>query len=675
MMNNAELSQNLKTIPLEPDLLHLAYDHIPVAIYACNGLGYITYYNIAAAKLWGRQPVIGRDHWSSINKIFKLNGERYPHDERPIAIALKTGIPSRGHEILLERPDGSRRNIITHPVVLFNDQGDITGVINTLTDITEQRSGKSKEAMLAAIVRSSEDAIISKTLDGVITTWNQAAERMYGYTEAEAIGQHITMIIPGERLDEETLIITKMRRGENVEHFETERMTKDRKIVPVSLTISPMKDTDGRIIGASKIARDITRLKQAEENLQRYAENLELLSEAGEMVNKSLNIDEILQKVTDVTTRLTGAEFGAFFYNKVDKDGESYMLFTLSGAPREAFEKFGMPRNTDIFNTTFTGEGILRSDDITKDPRYGHNSPHHGQPKGHLPVVSYLAVPVVTQTGEVLGGLFFGHPEPAKFTREHEQLVSGIVNQAVVALDNAKLYQQVQQLNAKKDEFIGLASHELRTPVTSLKGYLQIFEKTISESDKNKAFIHKAVQQVNKLSVLISDLLDVSKIETGKLPLEFTVFDLKKLTEEVTELTQYSSKSHVISFNTHEAEVMVAADRQRIEQVIINLISNAIKYSPDADRVNIILSQSRDRARISVEDFGMGISKENQQRIFSRFYRVEEVGAHISGLGIGLYISHEIISRHKGTLTVNSEPGKGSCFVFEIPLNGDVLLA
>src|SRR3569833_594355 len=143
-MNNVELSQNLKTIPLDPDLLHLAYDHIPVAIYACNGLGYITYYNIAAAKLWECEPVIGKDHWSSINKIYKLNGERYPHDERPIAIALKTGIPSSGHEILLERPDGSRRNIITNPVVLFNDEGDIIGVINTLTDITEQRSGKSK---------------------------------------------------------------------------------------------------------------------------------------------------------------------------------------------------------------------------------------------------------------------------------------------------------------------------------------------------------------------------------------------------------------------------------------------------------------------------------------------------------------------------------------------------
>jgi PAS domain S-box-containing protein len=669
-MNNLELPQNLKTIPLRPDIMHLAYDHIPIAVYACDRLGYITYYNPAAAELWKREPVIGRDRWGGSAKIFKVTGEQQLPEECPVAVALRTGQLIEGQEVLVECPDGTRRNIVPHPVPVFDDKGDIAGVINTLTDITERRSGRSKEALLAAIVRSSEDAVISKTLDGVITTWNEAAERMYGYTESEAIGQHITLIIPNERMDEETLIITKIKNGENVEHFETQRLTKKGDAVPVSLTISPIKDTDGRIIGASKIARDISRLKQAEEQLQRYADNLELLSEAGEVVNGSLNIDEILQKVTDVTTKLTGAAFGAFFYNKVDGNGESYMLFTLSGAPREAFEKFGMPRNTAVFGPTFAGQGIVRSDDITKDPRYGHNAPHYGKPKGHLPVVSYLAVPVITKSGDVLGGLFFGHPEPAKFTHEHEQLVSGVVNQAVVALDNAKLYEQIQHLNAKKDEFIGLASHELRTPITSLKGYLQIFEKTIDETDKNKVFINKAVQQVNKLSGLISDLLDVSKIETGKLPLAFTVFDLKKLIEEVIELTQYSSKSHLIDFTTSENELMVSADRQRIEQVIINLISNAIKYSPDSNKVDISLSASSDHAHVSVKDFGMGISDENQQRIFSRFYRVDEIGTHISGLGIGLYISHEIITRHKGTLTVNSEPGKGSCFIFEIPIRG-----
>jgi len=494
---------------------------------------------------------------------------------------------------------------------------------------------------------------------------------MHGYTESEAIGKHISLIIPANRINEETLIISKIRAGKNVEHFETWRNTKSGKIIPVSLTISPIKDSHGNIVGASKIARDITRYKNSEEKLQRYTENLELLSEVGKSVYKSLNIDEILQKVTDATTKLTGAAFGAFFYNHEDKHGESYMLYTLAGAPKQAFEKFGMPRNTEIFHATFSGEGIVRSDDITKDARYGKNSPHNGMPKGHLPVVSYLAVPVISQSGNVLGGLFFGHPEPGKFTREHEQLVTGVINQAAVALDNARFYEQVQTLNAKKDEFIGMASHELKTPITSLKGYLQIFEKAIPDNDKNKAFINKAVQQVNKLSGLISDLLDISEIETGKLPLDFTDFELKQLVKETIELIQYSSRSHHIEFNCSQDEIWLHADRQRIEQVVINLISNAIKYSPGTDRVIVTLSATRGKVRFAVKDFGMGINEDQYERIFSRFYRVDELAPHISGLGIGLYISKEIINRHNGVINVKSEYGKGSVFTFEIPLQSE----
>lgn len=669
MLNRVKGQIMLTTAALsQPNIITSVFDDVPIAIYTCDRSGYVTSFNRAAAKLWGRTPEPGKDLWCGSWKIYKPNGEPLPLDECPMARALKQGTAIEGEEIIIERPDGTRANILPYPVPVYDEDGHLSGAINTLIDITEQKIGESKHAMLGAIVESSEDAIISKTLDGVITTWNEAAERMYGYTMAEAIGKHITMIIPHDRIDEEAVIISKIKSGELVEHYETWRSTKSGDIIPVSLTISPIKNKNGVIIGASKIARDITRYKEAEDRIQRYVENLEVLNEAGKSVSESLNIDEVLQKATDATTQLTGAAFGAFFYNKTDEEGESYMLYTLSGAPREAFEKFGMPRNTAIFHPTFVGEGIVRSDDITKDPRYGKNPPHYGKPKGHLPVVSYLAVPVVSKNGEVIGGLFFGHPETAKFTREHEQLVTWVVNQTAVALENAKLYDEIQKLNAKKDEFIGLASHELKTPVTSLKGYLQIFERNLGEKDQNKRFINKAVQQVNKLSALISDLLDVSKIETGKLPLEFTNYSLKHQVKEVIELMQYSSKSHQLNFNTNEDEVMVTADKQRIEQVIINLISNAIKYSPDGKEVNISLSQAAGKAIVSVQDFGIGINKDQQERIFSRFYRVDELATHISGLGIGLYISKEIISRHNGKMTVESDLNKGSTFIFEIPL-------
>jgi len=668
MMNIVEPELSQKTSPEQPYHMSTVYDNLPVAVYTCDTSGYVNYFNAAAVKLWGHEPEIGKTRWGGAWKVYSLDGGPMTETTCALATTIKNKVAAQGREIIIERPDGSRRNVLPYPAPIFNESDELIGVVNTLVDITDKKARESKEAMLAAIIRSSEDAIISKTLAGVITTWNEAAERMYGYTEQEAIGQNITMIIPEDRLAEETLIISKISRGENVEHFETIRKSKNGEHIPVSLTISPIKNNDGTIIGASKIARDISKYKQAEEQLQRYTHNLELLSEAGKSVNDSLDINDILQGVTDVTTQLTGAAFGAFFYNKSDEHGQSYMLYTLSGAPKEAFEKFGTLPHTAVFRPTFAGEGMVRSDDITKDPRYGKNAPHFGMPKGHLPVVSYLAVPVISKSNGVLGGLFFGHPEAGKFTGEHEQLVAGVVSQAVTALDNARLYEQVRDLNAKKDEFIGLASHELKTPVTSLKGYLQIFEKNIPEGDKNKTYIKKAVQQVNKLSALISDLLDISKIETGELPLNFTFFDLKLLMKEVIELTQYSAKFHTIVFNCNEDEVMVRADRRRIEQVIVNLISNAIKYSPNANKVVVSLYQSGKRTCVSVEDFGMGITPEQQERIFSRFYRVDEIAAHISGLGIGLYISQEIITRHNGTLKVRSEYGKGSTFSFDIPL-------
>ncbi|QHS56310.1 PAS domain S-box protein [Mucilaginibacter sp. 14171R-50] len=657
----------INTIANTP-LSYTLLNALPVAVYTCDKDGRITWFNDAAVGLWGRAPEKNQELWTGALKILKPDGQPLPLHNCPMARAIKEGVAIDGQEIIIEQPDGKQVNVLTHPVPLFDDDGVLTGAINTLLDVTEQRNSERKQAMLAAIVTTSDDAIVSKTLEGIITSWNGGAQQLFGYTEEEVIGRHITILIPHERLQEETEILTKIRKGERVEHYKTYRRHKNGTEIPVSLAISPIKDRKGNVIGASKIARNVYKQQLAENTLQQYAENLELLNTIGKTISENLDVQEILQKVTDATTTLTGAAFGAFFYNKLDEQGESYMLYTLSGAPREAFEKFGMPRNTDVFAHTFNGLGIVRVDDITKDPRYGHNHPHYGMPKGHLPVVSYLAVPVVSKSGEVIGGLFLGHPEAGRFTREHEMLVSGVSSQASVALDNAQMYEEIQKLNSKKDEFIGLASHELKTPMTSLNGYLQIIDRSLGENDRNKVFIQKALSQINKLSDLISDLLDVSKIEAGKLPFSLSTFNLPELVDEVADLMQYSTKTHRIIICSDIHDLVVHADKQRIEQVMINLISNAIKYSPQADMINISVSASHDKAAVTVQDFGMGISKEQQERIFSRFYRVDDLASHISGLGIGLYISKDIITRHGGRLYVESEPGKGSTFGFEIPL-------
>src|SRR6201999_3735209 len=172
--------------------------------------------------------------------------------------------------------------------------------------------------------------------------------------------------------------------------------------------------------------------RQTARLLREETEILELLNRVGNTVAAEIDLEKAVQIVTDIATQLSGAAFGAFFYNVINDRGESYTLYTLSGVPREAFSKFPMPRNTAVFAPTFSGEGIVRSDDILKDARYGKNDPHFGMPKGHLTVRSYLAAPVVSRSGEVLGGLFFGHADPGKFTERSERLVAGIAAQAAI---------------------------------------------------------------------------------------------------------------------------------------------------------------------------------------------------------------------------------------------------
>ena len=199
------------------------------------------------------------------------------------------------------------------------------------------------------------------------------------------------------------------------------------------------------VLRALKEAAERLERRRAETDLRKEKRRLEILNRTGAEIAAELDIDRVVQLVTDAGLELSSAEFGAFFYNMLSESGESYMLYGLSGAPREAFERFEMPRATPVFHPTFHGTGIVRIDDVRKDPRYGQWAPHHGMPKGHLPVASYLAVPVVSRSGEVLGGLFFGHSTPGIFHEDHEALIAGLAGQAAIAIDNARLFSAAQK--------------------------------------------------------------------------------------------------------------------------------------------------------------------------------------------------------------------------------------
>ena len=230
------------------------------------------------------------------------------------------------------------------------------------------------------------------------------------------------------------------------------------------------------------------------------------------------------------------------------------------------------------------------------------------------------------------------------------------------------LMDQVQESNKKKDDFIGIASHELKTPLTTIKAYLQVLDE-IEVKQPNKQFVQKAIENLNKLQQLISDLLDVSKIQTGQLELNIDEFNIDALIDEAIASYQIVSTHHKITREGNLIEQNIAADKQRIEQVLINLLSNAIKYSPGANEVIVNTDKTDSELIISIKDHGIGVPKEEQTKIFERFYRRKDLSNHISGFGLGLYICRDIITRHKGKIWIESEGKNGSTFYFSLPLH------
>jgi len=641
----------------------------PIATFTCSQTGELTFYNHAAVSLWGAVPTHNNLPWHNLWKIYYTTGAVMPMSESPMAKAFKESRVINGEEITIETQDHVFKRVLVYSQPLFDNQQQQIGTHNSFIDISDKILEESKQAILAAIVESSDDAIISKNLNGIIVSWNAGAERIFGYKEEEVVGKSITILIPPSRLQEEELIIKQIRAGKKVDHFETIRLAKSGKEIPISITVSPVKDNYGNIVGASKIARDITGQVEAQQAIKKNAQNLELLNSIGKVILENLDVNSLLQRVTDATTIITGASVGAFFYNTTDLDGEPSVLYTLSGAAQLSFEAFGMPKKTSILRKTFSESKVIRLDDLTTDPEYGQLAPHFGMPGGDLKVVSYLAVPVISTAGDVIGALIFGHPNAGMFKAEHEDIIGSIAAQAAIALENSKLFEEVKALSSKKDEFIALASHELKTPLTTIKGFLQILAKK-SQNTVGKMFVEKTLHQVERLNALISDLLDVSKIEAGKLQFHLEPLILVQLLKDVMETFPYTNKSHQIVFEEPEEKFIVLGDRQRLEQVVINLLTNAIKYSPKANKVYVGIERKGDLVAVKIKDEGIGLKREHLIKIFNRFYRAEGVG-NVSGLGIGLYLSKEIIDRHNGTILVNSEYGKGSEFMFSLPLQNN----
>jgi len=439
-------------------------------------------------------------------------------------------------------------------------------------------------------------------------------------------------------------------------------------------------------------------LLKTKEALEEETRILELLNKTGAMLASKLDLEIVVQAVTDAGTELSGAQFGAFFYRVTGASGDAFQLFTLSGAPREAFERLGQPRATPIFAPTFRGEGVIRLADVRKDPRYGQVGPHHGMPPGHLPVRSYLAVPVLRRSGEVVGGLFFGHGEPDVFSERAERVIVGIAAQAAIAIDNARLYAEakrssderaqlldaerlarveVERVSLMKDEFLATLSHELRTPLNAILGWSQMLASRIQEpTQQEDAGMRRGLETIARnaraQAQLIDDLLDMNRIISGKLRLDVQRADLGPIVEAALESLRPSADAKEIAVRTtiDPKAGPVLGDPQRLQQIVWNLLTNAVKFTPKGGKVDVIVQRVNSHIEIVVHDSGIGIAAEFLPHLFERFRQADaSTTRRFGGLGLGLSIVKQLVELHGGTIAASSEgEGAGATFVVSLPL-------
>jgi signal transduction histidine kinase/DNA-binding response OmpR family regulator len=438
-----------------------------------------------------------------------------------------------------------------------------------------------------------------------------------------------------------------------------------------------------------------------EQNLRDETALVETLQRVGTALASELDLEKVVQLVTDEATSLTRAEFGAFFYNVNDpaRGGEAYTLYTLAGVSREHFANFPHPRATAVFGPTFRGEGVVRSDDITEDPRYGQTAPYHGMPPGHLPVKSYLAVPVKSRSGEVIGGLFFGHESAGVFGAREERLVRGIAGWAAVAMDNARLYaaerharEGAEGATRAKAEFLATMSHEFRTPLNAIVGYAQLLDMGVlgPATAAQHAHLERLQSSAKHLLQLVDDVLDVAKVDADRLDVRRDLLMTGPAVAAAVTLVQLQATAkgvRLVDRRTGEPGFEYVGDEHRVRQIVINLLSNAVKFTPSGGQVTVDCGQtsrpgpgvivgesghdSGDRQPwvfVKVEDTGPGIAPSLIGHLFEPF--VQGDGAltrEQGGTGLGLAISRRLARLMGGDITVASGHETPTSFTLWLP--------
>ena len=609
------MDRNEDFLDPEQHRLSTAVLHSADGIIGTGRDGRITHLNPTALALIGRDEseAVGRQ----IGEVFVAVGEAGDSPFVALERAVSTGLPQPlpPGTILV---DGRGRSVPVEGqfVPIAGQPPQSAAMVVVFRDATGRDRMHELNERLAAIVESSDDIIASKTLDGVITSWNRGAERILGFRADEVIGRHISMLMPPEAAEDATAILSRVRRGERVDHYRTKRRRKDGTIIDISLTVSPIRNAQGEIIGASKVGRDVT----AELRATELNERLAAIVESSDDIIASKTLDGVITSWNRGAERILG-------YRADEVIGRHISMLM----PPELVED--MPR---ILGKIRAGE------------RVDHYQTRRVRKDGRIIDVSLTVSQIRDASGRVVGASKIGRD----ITREKQ------IEAERIEAEN------------RKDEFLAMLAHELRNPLSAINSATQLFGRL--ETEQELVWAREVVgRQISHLARLIDDLLDVSRISRGKIALRKQTVDLSPIITSAVEAVRplLEERKHELSVSLVVGGLQIEADPLRLEQVLVNLLTNAAKYTEAGGRISLTAWKVNGEVAIEVRDTGMGITPELLPHVFELFVQGDRTAARSEGgLGIGLTLVRKLVEMHEGTVTVASEGvGLGSTFTVRLP--------
>ena len=620
------------------ELLKVTLSSIGDGVITTDTDGRVTYVNPVAESLtgWTQQEALGQP----LSAVFRIiNEDTRGTVESPAVRALRDGvIVGLANHTLLVAKDGIERPIDDSAAPIRDEHGVVSGCVLIFRDVSERRLWERREAarltsarLLASIVESSDDAIISKSLDGIIQSWNAAAERLFGYASSEAVGRHISLVIPADRIAEEDHIIASLRAGRRIEHFETERVRKDGQRISVSLTVSPVRDDQGTVVGASKIVRDITDRKLAESERQKFV--------------------TLVENSTDFIG-ICDLNAVPIFVNKAGL--QMVGLDSLEEARTVHVRDFFFPEDQPRIMEEFFPSVLARGHGEI-DVRFKHFK------TGQARWMAYKVLRLDDERGETVAIATVSQDVTER--RELEDNLRGL------AADLA-------EGDRRKDEFLATLAHELRNPLAPLSNTLEVLKRSGTADPSLHRGLDTMERQLEQLVRLVDDLLDLSRITHNRIELRKRHVDVGSLIRQAVLAAQPLAESahHAIEVSVPAEPLYLHADPVRLTQVFGNLLNNSCKYTPRGGTIRVNARRDEADAVVTVSDTGIGIPADQLISIFDMFTQVDRsLERSQGGLGIGLTLVKRLVGMHGGSVEARSGgAGEGSTFVVRLPAALDV---